>query len=378
MSQLYVSYEYQTLDGRRFLATPQQLMVAAAAATSGVSESHTAPGGPVAGGLAAAAKQPGFRKGLQRPPSSTSGATTMDPAAAAAAMAAVGAFVGNSGAATFLLQHDAPMYMQPPPGLQPDPAALTMACDGAAAWDPTPRRPGNLAQLRRIFVVTPPSASGEPLLAMRPTVQFVIREPPQLPWDTAAAAGLLQWADGAKGGVVKSDKDQDIGGSGLHQGRRGAAHKITAEGQQEAQLVSGRGPAAAVVQVSMVRPLPLPSDSYLIISLPFLYGFPMEWLGWGLGLSGRDADGDVGGTEKSFCTSSSGGKNGEETIPSNTSATPSGGGAERNTGVGGASFEHAGTTTGLLVSLVQLDERTPFEAKLLAGSALFPLGVGVC
>ncbi|GIL53519.1 hypothetical protein Vafri_9110, partial [Volvox africanus] len=409
VKKVYLAYEYQTLEGRRFLATPQQLAVAAAAVASKPSTFRDAIASkpqpsayPSHAGLLVQQQQQQQQQQQGKKRQSlrqVSGLAAINAGAATdtSTLAATAATIGSSStaAASFLLQHDAPLYLQPPPGLQSDPTAPA-ACDGAAVWDPTPRRPSSLAQLRRIFVVTPPSACGEPLLAARPTVQFRVQHPPELPRDAAAAAGLLQQqgrqlhglppltmaAADDGGGAIGSDVLERSGGERADEQNRtvNTAKQVVSREEEEslaAQLVSGHGPAATVVQVSLVRPVQLPPDSLMVISLPLLYGLPAEWLGWSAGLGGEDdSHSDVAGAggvgEDSHAARSTG-----KCHPTRTPEAPRiGNDVTIECGAvvqGGSQVGFSETAIcGPLVPLVQLGQGLPFEAALLAGSALFP------
>ncbi|GLI67137.1 hypothetical protein VaNZ11_011347, partial [Volvox africanus] len=401
VKKVYLAYEYQTLDGRRFLATPQQLAVAAAAVASKPSAFRDATASkpqpsvyPSPAGLLVPQQQQQQqqqgKKGQSLRQVSGLAAINAGAAAEASASAATAATIGSSStaAASFLLQHDAPLYLQPPPGLQSDPTAPAV-CDGAATWDPTPRRPCGLAQLRRIFVVTPPSACGEPLLAARPTVQFRVQHPPQLPRDAAAAAGLLQ-QQGLPSLAIVADGSSDVlersGGERADEQNRivnTAKHVASREEEESiaAQLVSGHGPAATVMQVSLVRPVELPSDSLVVISLPLLYGLPADWLGWSAGLGGKEdshisAVASAGGDNEDADAVRSTGKFQVTRTAPETSRNGKDVKMECEAVVQGAGGSQQGlseTATGPLVPLIQLDQRLPFEASLIAGSALFPL-----
>ncbi|KXZ53679.1 hypothetical protein GPECTOR_6g596 [Gonium pectorale] len=376
--KVYIGYEYQTLDGRRFLATPQQLAAGSAAlavaASSAAAAAAAAPPG-ASGPASAPPTKPGRlpRNASYGAVDAAKASATAATAASAAAAATAAAAAARAGAvaASFLLQHDAPLFLQPPPGLQPDPAAPP-AQDGAPAWDQTPRRPVGLAQLARIFVVTPASASGAPLLAVRPTVQFRLIQPPQLPADAAEVA-LRPQAGSASAYAVTG---RSSGGGATGDAREGVHAEQTCFASDPAVVVSGQGPAAAGVQATLPKPVPLPSDSLVVVSLPLAYGLPAEWLGWGGGM----ATGFVGDG-----VSPGGNGGGVADCDAATAVEGAAVGAGGGAGAGllplpGAEGRGEGSPGGprclaqpTLVPLVQVDDRGPFDARLVAGSALFPI-----
>ncbi|KAG2496384.1 hypothetical protein HYH03_005612 [Edaphochlamys debaryana] len=380
----FIAYEYETLDGRRFLATPQQLAAAlAAAGTPAAAPAAALAAASPAGVLAPAAGGRGSRgprggaSAQDAAAAEAAAAAAAAAATAAAAAAAVAAASQSSAAACFLLQHDAPLFLQPPSGLLQDPMAPP-AVDGAAAWDPTPRRPSALAQLRRIFIVTPPSTSGEPLLAVRPTVQFRPCDPPQrLPADAAAAALAAPPRPGPApaappGGAAGGPAEPGVAAE--------AAEGLEREGKDTNKLVSGPGTAAAVVQVSLARPVPLPPDSLVVVALPAAYGLPAEWLGWAGGMPKGGQAGAVpgagpAGAGAGCVEGAAGGGDAAQGSGDGAGAGSAGEGERPGPGAAAQGQPQPVPAQGPLMPLVQLDERGPYDARLVAGSALFPIPV---
>eukprot|EP00198_Chlamydomonas_reinhardtii_P003114 XP_001692450.1 predicted protein [Chlamydomonas reinhardtii] len=117
-------------------------------------------------------------------------------------------------------------------------------------------------------------------------------------------------------------------------------------------------------------------DSLMVLSLPAVYALPAEWLGWGHGMAprpapqlqppelARDAAGAAGGAGEGAGAQESG-----------KDAASGGGGGGGGAGPAGASAAGAAVSQGPLVPLVQVDERLPYEARLVAGTALFPIPV---
>ncbi|KAG2442097.1 hypothetical protein HYH02_009586 [Chlamydomonas schloesseri] len=130
-------------------------------------------------------------------------------------------------------------------------------------------------------------------------------------------------------------------------------------------MMCPRGVGGARVTGSAGRPVPLPPDSLLVLSPPAVYALPAEWLGdrqqgliaWGC--VQRKHWGPRGGRDAAAAGVGGGG-----------------GGAGGALAAAGAS-QGVGVVVsqGPLLPLVQVDQRLPYEAKLVAGTALFPIPV---
>jgi hypothetical protein len=220
----------------------------------------------------------------------------------------------------------------PPRAIAPQGGSDSLrAADTAPSWDPTPRRPPGLAQLRRIFIGTASVAGGGggggATLATQPVLRLQLPAAPWVPPDAVdAALDRHRQPQQAQAGVAAAASSSS-GGSSLAAG------------------------CVSWVEFGVREPIPLPPDSLIVITLPLVLAVPAAWLGW-------------------RTTATSPGAAAAEAPPAGTAAA----GRRRSSGSGsgGGSGLPGEDAAGPLVALVAQGEGFPFSGGLVPGTALFP------